>query len=108
MPQRGLTDPPHRQPTGQAENPLGKMHLVGLAPEEERAVAALDDGNLVAGQKTINRHLIEQDLLLELVDGEATGAASGRPGLRTGRGATHSAYTCTVLATSSRSPRKTS
>ena len=70
-------NPPHRQTTGQAQNALRKMHLVGLAAEEERAVAAFDDGNLVSRQKAIHRRLIEQILLLELIDGEAASAASG-------------------------------
>jgi hypothetical protein len=52
------------------------MHLVGLAAEEERAVAALDDGNLASRQKAIDRRLIERILLLELIDGEAASAAS--------------------------------
>jgi hypothetical protein len=62
---------------------LRKVHLVCLASKEERALAAFDDGNLVTGEKAIHRRLIEQILLLELVDGEATGAASGRPCLAT-------------------------
>ena len=84
------------------------MHLVRLAPEKEGAVAAFDDGNLVTGEEAIDRSLIEQILLLELVDGEATGAASGRPRLATRRGATHWAYTWMVRPTSSMSPRNTS
>jgi hypothetical protein len=53
------------------------MHLVGLASEEERAVAAFDDGNFMSSEEATNRLLIDWILLLELVDGEAMGAASG-------------------------------
>jgi hypothetical protein len=53
------------------------MHLVGLASEEERAVAAFDDGNLMGSEEPVYRLLIDRFLLLELVDGEAIGAGSG-------------------------------
>jgi hypothetical protein len=65
------------------------MHLVRLASKEERTVAAFDDRNLVRSEKAIHRFLIEQLVLLELVDSETIGAASGRPRLATWRGATH-------------------
>jgi hypothetical protein len=53
------------------------MHLVGLASEEERAVAAFDDGNFMSSEEAIYRLVTDWILLLELVDGEAIGAASG-------------------------------
>ena len=53
------------------------MHLIGLASKEKRAVAAFHDGDLMSGQKSIYRRLIDRILLLELVDGEAGRAASG-------------------------------
>jgi hypothetical protein len=55
------------------------MHLVGLASKEERAVTAFDDGNLMSSEEAIYRSLIDRILLLELIDGEAINAASGRP-----------------------------
>ena len=71
-------------------------------------MAAFDNGDFVRGEKAIHRRLIDRILLLELVDGEAIGAASGRPRSATWRRATHWAYACTVRPTSSRSPRNTS
>jgi len=53
------------------------MHLVGLASEEERTVAAFDDGNLMRSEEAVDRFLIDRILLLELVDGEAIGARPG-------------------------------
>ncbi|HWI00841.1 MAG TPA: hypothetical protein VNT27_10960, partial [Propionibacteriaceae bacterium] len=79
--------------TGQAENPLGKMHFVGLGAEEKCAVAIFEDRNLMTGEEAIHRLLIEQTLLLKLFDGEATRAASRRPRLATCSSATHWAYT---------------
>ena len=108
VPQRRPADPSHRKSARQAEDPLRKVHLVSLAPKEERAVAAFDDRNLMSGEKPIHRLLIEEILQLELVDGQATVPASGRPGLATRWGAVHWAYTCTVRPTSSSSPRKAS
>ena len=108
VPERRPSQPPHRESAGQAENPLRKVHLVRLAPKQEGAMAAFDDGNLVTGKEATHGRLVDHILLLELVDGEATGAASGRPGLASRRSATHWAYTCTVLPTSSRSPRNAS
>jgi hypothetical protein len=52
------------------------MHLVGLAPEKERAVAPFDDGNFMSSEEAVYRLLIDRILLLELVDGEAIAAAS--------------------------------
>ena len=69
------------------------MYLVRLTSEEERAVAAFDEGDLMSGEKAIQRLLTEWILLRELVDREATGAASGQPRVATWRRATHWAYT---------------
>ena len=79
VPQRGRGNSPHRQSTRQAENPLGEIYLIGLTPEEECAVAAFDDGDFATCKEIVHRRLVDQALLLELVDGEATRAASGRP-----------------------------
>ena len=53
------------------------MHLVGLASKEERAMTTFDDGNLMSSEEAIYRRLIDRILLPKLIDGEATGAASG-------------------------------
>jgi hypothetical protein len=71
---------------------LGQVDLVGLTPEEECAVAAFDDGDFATCKKPIDRRFVDE-ALLELVDGEATRAASGRPLMGMPRGITHCAYT---------------
>jgi hypothetical protein len=71
---------------------LGQVHLVGLTPEEECAMAAFDDGDFATCKKPTHRRFVDE-ALLELVDGEATRAASGRPLMVTPRGTAHFAYT---------------
>ena len=99
---------PHRQSRRQAENSLRQVYLVGLTSEEECAVAAFDDGDLATCKKMVHRRFVDEALLLELVDGETTRAASGRPIMTTPSGVTHCAYTWMVRPTSSSMPRNTS
>ena len=108
VPQRGLSHSPHRQPGRQAENSLHEVHLVGLTAEEEGAVAAFDDRNFATCEETVDCRFVDRALLLELVDGEATRAASGRPIMTTPGGVTHCAYTWMVRPTSSSMPRNAS
>ena len=67
--------------------------LVRFPPEEERAVAAFDDQNLMTREEAIHHLLVEQILLRELGNGEASGAASRRPRVASWRGAAH--WACT-------------
>jgi hypothetical protein len=57
---------------------LGQVCLVGLTSEKEGAVTAFDDGDFATCKKMVHRRFVDE-ALLELVDGEATRAASGRP-----------------------------
>jgi hypothetical protein len=93
VPQRGLSHSPHRQPARQAENSLGEVHLIGLTSEEEGAVAALDDRNFATCEEAVDCRFVDRAVLLELVDGEATRAASGRPIMARPSGLAHCAYT---------------
>src|SRR5207342_2273788 len=108
VPQDGPSHPPHRQPGRQAENSLGEVHLVGLTPEEESAVATFDDRNFATCEEAVHCRFVDRALLLKLVDGEATRAASGRPIMTTPSGVTHCAYTWMVRLTSSSMPRNAS
>jgi hypothetical protein len=71
---------------------LGQRYLVGLTPEQECAVAAFDEGDFATCKEPVDRRFVDE-ALLQLVDGEATRAAAGRPLMVTPRGITHCAYT---------------
>jgi hypothetical protein len=55
-------------------------------------MAAFDDGDFATCKETVDRRFVDE-ALLELVDGETTRAASGRPMVATPRGVPHCAYT---------------
>jgi hypothetical protein len=72
---------------------LRKEYFVGLTPENEGAVTAFDDGDFATREESVHRRFVDRILLLELIDGVAASAASGRPMMGTPRGVTHCAYT---------------
>ena len=57
VPQVGVPQTAQREALGQPDDPLHDVHLVGLAAEQERAAAALDDGDLVPGEEAVDRRV---------------------------------------------------
>ena len=55
-------------------------------------MAAFDDGDFATRKEPVDRRFVDE-ALLQLIDGEATRAAAGRPLMATRLGVAHCAYT---------------
>jgi hypothetical protein len=70
VPQIGVRQPPHRQPVGQAHDPLGEPHGVRLAAVQERAEPPFHHRRVIAGQEPVDRGAVDSGLAAQPVDRE--------------------------------------